>query len=94
MANDHFALGDVAAAHRIDEHALTGCLAELGERHPLSLSALRNLLLSRKALGEDTESEYGDLEVRHREVMGAEHPSTLSLGQEVRRDADIHFFRL
>ena len=94
VANDHFALGDVAAAHRIDEHAFTGCLTELGERHPLSLSALRNLLLSRKALGEDTESEYGDLEIRHREVMGAEHPSTLSLGQEVRRDADIHFFRL
>lgn len=94
LANDHFALGEVAAAREVDERALTGCLVKLDERHPLSLLALRNLLISRKALGEDVEDAYADLEECFREVMGVDHPSTLSLGRRARGDADIYFGRL
>lgn len=94
LANNHFALGEVAAAREADERALAGCLAKLDERHPLSLLALRNLLISRKALGEDTAIEYEDLKERYREVMGADHPSTLSLDRAVRGDADIYFSQL
>ena len=94
LANNHFALGDVAATREADERALTGCLTKLDERHPLSLLALRNLLISRKALGEDTADEYEELKERYREVMGAEHPSTLSLDRTVRGDADIYFSQL
>lgn len=90
LANNHFLLGEVGTARGIDEQALAACRTKLGEDHPLTLLAERNLLLSRKGLGEEVAEEYRTVRARYEEIMGPEHPATLSLDDEVRGDADIY----
>ncbi|WP_017587752.1 FxSxx-COOH system tetratricopeptide repeat protein [Nocardiopsis ganjiahuensis] len=90
LANNHFLLGDIGTARETDEQALAACRTKLGADHPLTLLAERNLLLSRKGLGEDVAEEYEDLRRRYRDLMGPQHPATLTLDDEVRGDADIY----
>lgn len=90
LANNHFLLGEIGVAREIDEEAVATCRAKLGSDHPLTLLAERNLLLSRKGLGEDVTEGYEAVRERYREVMGPQHPATLTLDDEVRGDADIY----
>ncbi|GAA1110612.1 FxSxx-COOH system tetratricopeptide repeat protein [Nocardiopsis metallicus] len=90
LANNHFMLGEVETAREMDEQALVACRTKLGERHPLTLLAERNHLLSRKGLGEDVAEEYAAVRRKYQDVMGPQHPSTRTLDDEVRGDADIY----
>lgn len=94
LANDHFLMGDAAGARERDEEALRGCEEALGAAHPLALLARRNLLVDRRAQGEDVEAEFVAVEDGYREVMGSDHPATLSLRRTVRGDADIYLAQM
>ncbi|PDP87037.1 tetratricopeptide repeat protein [Glycomyces fuscus] len=94
LANDHFLMGNAAGARERDEEALSGCERELGASHPLTLLARRNLLVDRRAQGEDVDAEFVAVEDGYREVMGSDHPATLSLRKTVRGDADIYLAQM
>ncbi|WP_017571137.1 FxSxx-COOH system tetratricopeptide repeat protein [Nocardiopsis halotolerans] len=94
LANDHFLTGDAVGARERDEEALRGCARELGESHPMTLLARRNLLVDRRAQGEDVDAEFVAVEDRYREVMGPDHPATLSIRKTVRGDADIYLSQM
>ncbi|OLT28766.1 hypothetical protein BJF83_14075 [Nocardiopsis sp. CNR-923] len=89
LANDHFLTGDVDRARELDEVTTQACRTELGDRHPLTLVARRNLLVDLNTQGEDVSVEFEAVETAYRDVMGPEHPATLSIRQTVRGDADI-----
>lgn len=94
LANDQFLMGDVSGARERDEEALRGCEAVLGNLHPLTLLARRNLLVDRRAQDEDVDAGFLTLEGDYREVMGPDHPATLSLRKTVRGDADIYLAQM
>jgi hypothetical protein len=50
--------------------------------------------VDRRAQGEDVEAEFVAVEDGYREVMGSDHPATLSLRRTVRGDADIYLAQM
>lgn len=89
LANDRFRAGDVEGALASDEETLSACREVLGERHPLSILAWRNLVVGRQAGRGADRTEIDKVEQAYREVMGPDHPATLSIGNLVRGDSDI-----
>ncbi|MEU0492393.1 FxSxx-COOH system tetratricopeptide repeat protein [Nocardiopsis sp. NPDC006139] len=89
LANDRFRAGDVEGALASDEETLSACREVLGERHPLSILAWRNLVVGRQAGRGADRTEIDEVEQAYREVMGPDHPATLSIGNLVRGDSDI-----
>lgn len=90
LASDLFQSGDVSGAHELDQKNLEQCHRLLPERHPISLLARRNLAVSRAALGEEVSGELDEVERLYQEVLGPDHPATLSVRREVRGSADIY----
>ncbi|MFI6576596.1 FxSxx-COOH system tetratricopeptide repeat protein [Nocardiopsis sp. NPDC050513] len=89
LANDCFLTGGVDRARELDEVTVEACRTDLGDRHPLTLVARRNLLVDLNTQGEDVSVEFEAVETAYRDVMGPDHPATLSIRQTVRGDADI-----
>ncbi|GAB2481653.1 FxSxx-COOH system tetratricopeptide repeat protein [Nocardiopsis aegyptia] len=94
LANDHFRAGDVITALERDEETLARCTEVHGEKHPVTLLARRNLMLDKWARGEQNHDELQAVRTDYEDVLGAEHPATLSIGQMSRGDADIYFGEL
>ncbi|MFE3458186.1 FxSxx-COOH system tetratricopeptide repeat protein [Nocardiopsis aegyptia] len=94
LANDHFRSGDVLTALERDEETLVRCTEAHGGRHPVTLLARRNLMLDKWARGEQDHDELQAVRTAYEDVLGAEHPATLSIGQMSRGDADIYFGEL
>lgn len=94
LASDFFGLDDVAESVRRDTETLARCRRALSERHPLTLLARRNLVLGRKAMNEDVAEEIAAVERLYAEVMGDQHPATLSMRRRERGNADLHLNNL
>ncbi|UOE19490.1 tetratricopeptide repeat protein [Thermobifida halotolerans] len=90
LASDLFALGDVSGALRRDSEVLERCRGMLTDRHPLTLLARRNLVLDRRGAGEDVAEELAVVEQLYVEIMGDQHPATLSVRQGIRGNADVY----
>lgn len=94
LANDRFRAGDIEGALASDEETLEACREALGERHPLSILAWRNLVVGRQAGRQSDSTEIDAVEQAYQEVMGPDHPATLSIRNLVRGDSDIHISML
>ncbi|GAA3979296.1 FxSxx-COOH system tetratricopeptide repeat protein [Thermobifida alba] len=89
LASDFFALGNAAEALRRDSETLERCRDALSDQHPLTLLARRNLALNRMAADEDVAAELAAVERAYAEIMGDQHPATLSMRRRERGNADL-----
>ncbi|WP_017591222.1 FxSxx-COOH system tetratricopeptide repeat protein [Nocardiopsis potens] len=90
LASDLFVGGNPAKALELDERTLRTSRSALGDEHPLTLAAERNLLLDRAAVhGDACLEERKRVVARYALVFGSDHPATRSAAQDVRANCDL-----
>ncbi|WP_017615244.1 FxSxx-COOH system tetratricopeptide repeat protein [Nocardiopsis salina] len=89
LGNDLFGLGRLQEALERDTAALATCETGLGPDHLFTLIARRNLLISRRALGEEVGEEWARLRSEFVAGYGPEHRYVRGMDGVVRLDADF-----
>ncbi|NYH52947.1 tetratricopeptide (TPR) repeat protein [Nocardiopsis arvandica] len=89
LGNDLFSLGRLKEARAQDAASVELCLEVLGEHHIFLTTARRNLLVSRRALGEDVREEWEALRDLYAARFGPEHRFVTTMADFVRLDTDI-----
>ncbi|MFD3687516.1 FxSxx-COOH system tetratricopeptide repeat protein [Nocardiopsis sp. NPDC058631] len=89
LGNDLFALGRLKEARAQDAAGVELCRAALGEHHTFLTTARRNLLISRRALGEDVREEWEALREQYTSRVGPDHRFVATMASFVRLDTDI-----
>ncbi|WP_061083272.1 FxSxx-COOH system tetratricopeptide repeat protein [Nocardiopsis alborubida] len=89
LGNDLFSLGRLKEARAQDTASVELCLESLGEHHLFLTTARRNLLISRRALGEDVREEWGALRDLYAARFGPDHHFVTTMADFVRLDTDI-----
>jgi tetratricopeptide (TPR) repeat protein len=89
LGNDLFALGRLQEARTQDAASVDLCREALGEHHIFLSSARRNLLISRRALGEDVTGEWQELRDLYAARFGPDHHFVTTMADFVRLDTDI-----
>ncbi|MFV2195183.1 FxSxx-COOH system tetratricopeptide repeat protein [Nocardiopsis sp. LOL_012] len=94
IGNDLFWSGDTSGAVESDEKSFESCGDILGVKHPITLLARRNLLIGRNSLQGVEADDIQKLKSDYEEIMGENHPATLSIGGLVRGESDIYISAL
>ncbi|MGW8528771.1 FxSxx-COOH system tetratricopeptide repeat protein [Nocardiopsis sp. NPDC055824] len=89
LGNDLFALGRLKEARAQDAASVELCREALGEHHVFLTTARRNLLISRRALGEDVGDEWEALREHYTSRFGPEHRFVTTMASFTRLDTDI-----
>jgi tetratricopeptide (TPR) repeat protein len=89
LGNDLFALGRLKEARAQDAASVELCRSALGEDHLFLTTARRNLMISRRALGEDVEEEWEALRDMYAARFGPDHHFVTSMAHFARLDTDI-----
>ncbi|WP_026122567.1 FxSxx-COOH system tetratricopeptide repeat protein [Nocardiopsis halotolerans] len=89
LGNDLFALGRLKEARAQDAASVELCLEALGEHHVFLSTARRNLLISRRALGEDVHEEWEALRDLYTSRFGPDHRFVTTMASFTRLDTDI-----
>ncbi|MFD6948986.1 NB-ARC domain-containing protein [Nocardiopsis sp. TSRI0078] len=89
LGNDLFSLGRLKEARNQDAASVELCLEVLGEHHIFLTTARRNLLVSRRALGEDVREEWEALRDLYAARFGPDHRFVTTMADFVRLDTDI-----
>ncbi|MEE2039674.1 FxSxx-COOH system tetratricopeptide repeat protein [Nocardiopsis sp. CT-R113] len=89
LGNDLFALGRLKEARAQDVASVELCRETLGEHHIFLTTARRNLLISRRALGEDVQGEWEALRELYASRFGPDHRFVTTMASFVRLDTDI-----
>lgn len=89
LATDLYGLERHEEARALDALTEADCRAILGEEHPILLTARRNHLVSRQALGEDVKEEWTELFRVLVSRFGPAHPSVASMTSYTRQDCDV-----
>ncbi|RKS06937.1 tetratricopeptide repeat protein [Nocardiopsis sp. Huas11] len=89
LGNDLFALGRLQEARAQDAASVDLCREALGDHHIFLSTAQRNLLISRRALGEDVEAEWRELRDLYAARFGPDHHFVTTMAEFVRLDTDV-----
>ncbi|MEV2278248.1 FxSxx-COOH system tetratricopeptide repeat protein [Nocardiopsis sp. NPDC049922] len=89
LGNDLFALGRLKDARAQDAASVELCLEVLGEHHLFLATAQRNLLISRRALGEEVDEEWKALRDQYAAQFGPDHRFVTTMADFSRLDTDI-----
>ncbi|WP_159941649.1 MULTISPECIES: FxSxx-COOH system tetratricopeptide repeat protein [unclassified Nocardiopsis] len=89
LGNDLFALGRLKEARDQDRASVELCRETLGEHHLYLTTARRNLLISRRALGEDVQREWEALRDLYAAQFGPDHRFVTTMAEFLRLDTDI-----
>lgn len=89
LGNDLFALGRLKEARTQDAASVELCGEVFGEHHLFLSTAKRNLLISRRALGEDVQQEWEALRDLYAARFGPDHRFVTTMAHFTRLDADI-----
>lgn len=89
VATDLFHLGRLSEALQLEAMTEADCRHQLPADHPILLTARRNHLVSRHAVGENVTEEWEALREIFVERFGADHPGTISMSSFTRQDCDV-----
>lgn len=89
LGNDLFALGRLKEARAQDAASVELCTEALSENHLYLTTARRNLLISRRALGEDVREEWEALRDQYAAWFGTDHRFVTTMAEFTRLDADV-----
>lgn len=89
VATDLFHLGRLSEALQLEALTEADCRHQLPADHPILLTARRNHLVSRHAVGENVTEEWEKLRQTFVERFGAGHPGTISMSSFTRQDCDV-----
>ncbi|WP_150241672.1 FxSxx-COOH system tetratricopeptide repeat protein [Nocardiopsis quinghaiensis] len=89
LGNDLFMLGRLKEARAQDAASVELCLEALGEHHLFLTTARRNLLISRRALGEEVQEEWEALRDLYAAQFGPDHRFVTTMADFTRLDTDI-----
>jgi hypothetical protein len=89
LGSDLFALGRLKEARAQDAASAELCREVLGEHNPFLTTARRNLLISRRALGEDVREEWEALRDHYTARFGPDHRFVTTMAEYARLDTDI-----
>ncbi|MFL1378245.1 MULTISPECIES: FxSxx-COOH system tetratricopeptide repeat protein [unclassified Nocardiopsis] len=89
LATDLYGLERYEDARALDALTEADCRALMEEGHPILLTARRNHLVSRQALGEDVKEEWADLYRVLLSRFGPTHPAVASMSSYTRLDCDV-----
>ena len=89
LATDLYGLERYEDARALDSLTEADCRALLDPDHPVMLTARRNHLVSRQALGDDVKEEWTDLYRLFLSRYGPAHPATASMTSYTRQDCDV-----
>ena len=89
LGNDLFALGRLQEARAQDAASVDLCREALGDHHIFLSTAQRNLLISRRALGEEVDAEWRDLRDLYAARFGPDHHFVTTMAEFVRLDTDL-----
>ncbi|WP_019608801.1 FxSxx-COOH system tetratricopeptide repeat protein [Nocardiopsis sp. CNS-639] len=89
LGSDLFALGRLKEARAQDAASVELCREVLGEHNPFLTTARRNLLISRRALGEDVREEWAALRDHYTARFGPDHRFVTTMAEYARLDTDI-----
>lgn len=89
LATDLYGLERHEDARLLDALTEADCRAILEPGHPILLTARRNHLVSRQALGEDVKEEWAELYRALVSRFGPAHPAVASMSSYTRQDCDV-----
>ncbi|SIO86877.1 Putative ATP/GTP-binding protein [Nocardiopsis sp. JB363] len=89
LATDLFYLDRVEEAHQLEAMTVADCLLQLPSDHPILLTAHRNHLVTRYAMGEDVAAEWSGLRAVFIDRFGSDHPGAASMSTFTRQDCDV-----
>ena len=89
VATDLFHLDRIEEARQLDSMTEADCRNRLSADHPILLTARRNHLVSRHAVGEKVNPEWDVLREEFIARFGPDHPGTVSMSSFTRQDCDV-----
>lgn len=89
IGNDLFGLGRVSEALRQDREAEEMCRSSLDPDHLFLMIARRNHLITRRALGEEVESQWQEFRRECADAYGVEHVYVTTMDEFRRLECDI-----
>ena len=89
VATDLYNLDRFQEASNLESLTEADCRHRLPAHHPLLLTARRNHLVSRRAVGEDVYEEWAELREVFARCYGTGHPATASMSSFARQDCDV-----